>query len=499
MLVCAPAAVDQSWYLYAAHLVSSGAQVYGSQVAEPNPPLILWFSTIPVFLARLLHLDSYLALKLIVFTMIIGSIAWSRRVLQKTSMADFPVLLRYLAIGSVLTAEIYLGWLEFGEREHLLVILVLPYIFSAAFNGRAKLSSAELCTMGIAAGLAVCFKPQQVLILGALELFLAAWTKSLRRFISPDFLCAMFAILAYIATVRLATPLYFSKMIPTLRDTYWAYGTASTWTLVKTEPFFNFLFILALAMLVWQRRKLHFSTAIGAFLACAAAASIAYCSQHIGYLLNYRAYPQHAFLLLAISWLAIDLFSPDFAAKWKFNLTFTGATLVFALILLPVFFALRSSTSAMNKGFPAMVFARYPPNTSVFALTLHLYDGFPAVLQDHLVWASRFPTLWMLPAIVQNEAAQAGGPAPGKTLSPAIVRKLAATQRAETTEDFRRWKPKVVVIVRQCRGSSNCAGMANLNFDPLAWFLQSPQFAAEWSNYRLQTSHGDYDVYTRMP
>lgn len=494
MIVCAPQNNDQSWYLYAAHLMLSGAHPYGLQIAETNPPLILWSSTIPVFLAHLLHLDSYLALKLLVFAMIAGSVAWSRRVLRASGLADLPPALRYLAVGSVLTAEIYLGWTELGQREHLLVILILPYIFSAVSNGRAKLSTAELCSLGLVAGVAVCFKPQQVLTLVALELSLAAWTRSLRRLISPDFLSAAFAILAYIAAVRLATP-YFSKMVPILRETYWAYGEASVWTLIKTEPIFNILFVLALAVLVWQRRKLRFSAAIGAFLACAAAASIAYCSQHIGYLMNYRAYPEHAFLLLAIFWLTIDFFPPALAARWKFNSTFTGATLVFALILLPAL-ALLSSASKRNKSFPTTVFAHYPPNTAVFTFSPNISDEFPAVLQDQLVWASRSPHLWMLPAIVQNEAAEAGGPAPGKVLPRSVVSRLAAEQRAETAEDFRRWQPKVVII-RRCHPGGNCLGMDKLNFDPLPWFLQSPQFAIEWSNYRLQTIHGDYDVYTR--
>lgn len=493
MLVCAPANGDQSWYLYAARLILSGARPYGPQLAETNPPLILWFSTIPVSIAHLLRLNSYLGLKLIVFAMIAGSVAWSRRVLRAAGVATLPAVLRYLAIGSVLTAEIYLGWIEFGQREHLLVILILPYILSAAFNGRSKLSSIELCALGAAAGIAVCFKPQQVLVLVALELFLAAWTRSLRRLISPDLVCAVLAVFAYILAVHLWTPLYFSKMIPILRETYWAYGASSFWTLVKTEPIFNFLSILVLAVLVWRRRKLRYSQAIGALLACSFAASIAYCSQHVGYLLNYRAYPQHAFLLLAIFWLAIDLCSPHLAARWKFDSTFMGATLVFALILSPVLLLLRNASAGITT-IPATVFAKYPPNTPVFTFSA---EGFPAVLQNHLVWASRFPALWMLPAIVQNEKAQTGGPAAGKNLPPSVVSELAATQRAETTEDFRRWEPKVVVV-RRCYRFSNCLGLNNLNFDPLKWFLQSPQFAAEWSNYRLQSRDGDYDIYTRV-
>jgi hypothetical protein len=108
----------------------------------------------------------------------------------------------------------------------------------------------------------------------------------------------------------------------------------------------------------------------------------------------------------------------------------------------------------------------------------------------------------MLPAIIKNERAEAGGPIPAKVLPPDVVKRLAALQRAQTTEDFQRWKP-AVVLVRQCRKSQPrdwpCWGLRNVDFDPLAWFLQSPAFAAEWAHYRLQETRGYFDVYTRIP
>ncbi len=54
---------DQAWLLYAAKLVLAGVPLDGNRLIEVNPPLIVWFSTIPVALAKALHVSPLLALK----------------------------------------------------------------------------------------------------------------------------------------------------------------------------------------------------------------------------------------------------------------------------------------------------------------------------------------------------------------------------------------------------------------------------------------------------
>ncbi len=488
---------DQSWYLYAAQRVLSGIQLYGPQLVETNPPLIIWFSTIPVFLAHLLHLDPYSALKLIVVALIGGSVVWSGRILRASGMVSSPVLF-YLCLGSLLTAEIYLFPYALGQREHLLIILLLPYVISAIAPGTSRLAVAELCAIGVAGGIAICFKPQQVLILAALEIFLAIWTRSLRRLASPELICAVLTIFGYIAVVRLAAPLYLGTIVPILNNTYWAYGPCSTWYLIKTAPLFDFLFLATIAIFVLGIRKLRFAIASGAFLASTLAATIAFYSQHIS-LGSYRDYPQHAFLLLAIFSITADLLSPALLASWKFDSTFAVGLSILVLLLVPLTISSHGGADSKeaNASSPTAILKSYPPKTPVLALSPDIADGFPVVLQHHLVWASRFPHLWMLPAIIQNEVAEHGGPVPRKVVPREAVARLAAMQRIDTAADLRNWKPEVVVV-RNCTKQNPCYAMEGLTFDPLAWFLRSPDFATEWANYRSRKRYHDFDVYTRI-
>jgi hypothetical protein len=493
MFVLASPDHDQAWYLCAAQRVLSGARIYGPQIVETNPPLIIWFSTIPVFLGRLLHLDPIPMLKLTVLAAIFVSLLWSGRILRAAGLAQ-SLLLSFIAIGSVLSAEIFLHAYDLGQREHLLVILLLPYVLSAVFADKLRLSFAELCALGLVAGIAVCFKPQQVLILIALEIFLAAWTRSLRRLANPAVLSAILAILTYILLVRLAIPQYFTTVIPLLRETYWAYGPFTIWQMIKREPLFDAFFVATLLLFVWRRHRLRYAVTTGAFLACSLGGAIAYCIQRVGS--PYQAFPQITFLLLAVLWLGIGLLPTSIASGWKPNPVFAVSSAVVVLMFVPLLI-LAARVPASAGPYQAKILAQYPPQTPIYIFSDYVWDGFPYVLKDHLVWASRFPCLWMLSAIVQNERAETGGPAPAKILPPEVVKRLADLQRAQTVEDFQRWKP-VVVIVRRCGPSTPCVFLGRINFDPIPWFLKSPAFSAEWSHYRLQSSHGAFDVYTRV-
>ncbi|MEO7029290.1 MAG: hypothetical protein ABI147_07785, partial [Acidobacteriaceae bacterium] len=49
---------DQLWCLYVARHVLDGTPLYGPELMESNPPLIIWLSMLPVALAQLLHIPA---------------------------------------------------------------------------------------------------------------------------------------------------------------------------------------------------------------------------------------------------------------------------------------------------------------------------------------------------------------------------------------------------------------------------------------------------------
>lgn len=246
---------DQSAYLFEAQRLLAGAALYGPHLSETNPPFIVWFSTLPVLLAHLVQGSPVLFLRLLVLALILASVAWCVTILHRTSSLTKPAADLLSCV--ILTIELGSGSYDFGQREHLLIILLLPYILAAATGAAYRFSLWERCALGVAAGLAIWFKPQDVVVLVGLEVFLSLRARSLRRVLAPEFLSLILTCSFVLALVRVITPLYFSKALPLLLDTYWAFGTADTFTLAFSLHWYLLAVIMMLLACFLFRNFLH--------------------------------------------------------------------------------------------------------------------------------------------------------------------------------------------------------------------------------------------------
>jgi hypothetical protein len=505
----APPGHDQNSYLFEAQRLLSGAELYGPHLSETNPPIIIWFSTIPVLLARWLHGSPVFFLRLFVATMVLGSVGWCVRILRRSAAPLNPLSLGLLAIAT-LAIELSIGPCDFAQREHLLIILLLPYILATATGAVDRISFTERCALGIAAGIAIWFKPQDALILVALELFLALRLRSLRRTLTPEFLALVFTSALILLLVSVLTPLYGRTTLPLLVDTYWGLGEMTTLALAHTlRDYIMAGFALLLLCLVLRKSLRDPATSV-ALLACSVAASFAYDIQHTAW--PYHAYPHQALLLLALAYLLLDFLDPVFAkliAKLNAHPRLFRRSALVVSALVALFFcaiAIRphtvlSSPVSSSEEQPQWAaldqfFNQFSSPTTVYVFSTSVPPL--SVAYNHgLTWGSRFAHLWMLPAIIQNEAGPTGPPVPFKQLSPERLAALAALQRTQSAEDLNDWKPSIV-LVQQCSPWPYCQAIKNRNFDMLAWFLQDPGFAAAWSQYRQQPGIRSFNVYKRV-
>jgi hypothetical protein len=488
---------DQVSYLFEAQRFLSGAEPYGPQLSETNPPLIIWFSAIPVQLAHWLHATPQTVFRALVFLMLMGCTAWSVALLRRSPNAAFanPLGL-YLFGAAILLTGLVPGRYDFGQREHLLVLLLVPYILAVASSTASLLPLAERCASGVAAGIAIWFKPHDALILIALELFLALRTRSLRRLRATEFLALVLTCVVIFALVLIATPLYCKQTVPLLFDTYWALGTKTTLALALTLklylPLVCILFLLGFLLRKTMRDPAFFT----ALLLSSLAASVAFDLQHTDWV--YHRYPHQAFLLLAMAYVPIDLLTPQFERltadsrrRRRIAITAFGALSLILFIIVT------------QRPFPPYVadldqiYSRYPPSTTVYVFTTRV-PPLATAYNHNLTWGSRFAHLWMMPAILQNELGASPPPAPFKRLAPETLARIAALQRAQSTADLNYWRPSVVLVER-CNQDNPCQGIEGKTFSMLDWFLQSPQFTQAWSHYQQRPSPSPiYDLYIRV-
>jgi hypothetical protein len=388
---------------------------------------------------------------------------------------------------------------DFAQREHLLIILIVPYLLATATGAVSRLSTAERCALGVAAALAIWFKPQDTLVLVTLELFLAIRGRTLRRIYAPEFLGLILTSSIVLLMVRIFTPLYIKDVYPILLDTYWALGTHSAMALAITTARFLLLALAMLGACLLLRRYLRDAATTVALVLASIAASVAYDVQHTQW--NYHSFPHKALLLLALAYLATDLLLPlierlTASERLVRRMVYTSCGAVVALLGLLAVHNVPRLVGPWTTESLALdpYFARLQPGTTVYVYSTGVL-ALSSAYNSHMNWGSRFAHLWMLPAIIQNELGPNGPPAPFKRLSSEREMQLAKILRTDCAEDLNYWKP-TVVLVEQCNPKHACQGLEGKTFDMLPWFKQSPEFAAAWAHYQQQESFKDFDVYT---
>jgi len=483
---------DQLWCLYAAQHVMDGTRLYGPELLESNPPLILWFSMVPAGLSHVLHIPAAALGKALVVLLEAGVAAVALRQIRHLTLSRTQLtamVFAFVTIFNVLPAR------DLGQRDYLLTLLFLPYLFAAAGWSSNRWNIAHVL-IGLAAGLGLALKPHQAVLPIAVELYLIVRTRSLRSLLRPEPLCILGVGVAYIAAIYRLTPEYFTTVLPILRDTYWAVG------------------LLSLPELVWQAIQLHILAAVAFFfclqrrrshpgpwaldpvpclLIAGAVSTLAYYLQGTGW--YYQQLPAISFFSLALVFEALPLLDRP-VRRW---IPKAAAGLAILAVALTTHFTNYPFTTA--RSFPIdtpdpAFFANLAPGAAVATLTTSVdYAVMPAARYG-LTIAQRYPHLWMLPAILRSEQPGAGL-APRHIIAAGRLAELDRLQHQFMVEDLGRWRPALVLVERCQKADVHCQLLADRKDDLLAWFLRDPAFAAAWKPYTFIGFRGPFDAYIR--
>jgi hypothetical protein len=483
---------DQYSYLLEARRFLSGAELYGPRIAETNPPMIIWFSVIPVVAADALRISETIVFQIMTLTLTVISVGWSLRIAGKWERLHDQRTLLLLAI-VLLIVEFPKRVLFFGQREHFTLICILPYVLGIAFDVVSSLSRKERIALGIFAGLGVCFKPQEILIVVAIEAALVLIRRSFRHLLSIEFLSATSACVLYLILTALCAPRYITAMMPLLTDTYWALGSYSALYLALHQvPETCTAFFVLLAAAFWRRENGE-RAALLILATCWLASSVAYDIQHMDW--GHHRYPAAAFISISVG---VLLASAAKSILVTYDRDSSSTLRLACLVVLVVSLALEMRippTAPLGNDAGTLSVLRKGESAYILSTSVWMAGE---VYRRHLEWGSRYMHLWMLPAIIKNEAVAAGGrkaqpDEPFKALTPERVAKLASIQRTTTAEDLDHWKPRVV-LVQKCP----CVAIDDPHFDVLDWFLKDAVFANAWSHYQKQPGFPGFDVYRRV-
>ena len=437
---------DQLWLLLAGARMGPHGKPYGPEVLESNPPLAIWLSAAVVGVGRLLHLPVTFVFKTLIVLLVGVSGAVCFRLLRTMQLAEpnrFPAATQ--ANGWILTFvwTMIFGVLparDFGQRDHVLALLIVPYLIAAARplvpdSGRWPV----LTRLGVsaAAALGVALKPHHVVIPVAVELLLLVRSRRLRVLEPAVFLAVG---VAYLSAIQVLAPTFLTEVLPLVRDTYWAFGQLTPVQLAAAATELNVLALVTIVLFL-SREAINPLPTVLITAGLAALLRLSPAGHRMVLPATARAESVQRRGSACLCWSA----SRGGLAGWcltgwclrRAGLGFT------ALVLTAVFsdfHLVQGSLEQPQQDPDSSFFTGLAPGTPVATLTTSVDDSVPPAFRYRLTLAQRYPHLWLLPAIMRNQS----GPPLSKRhrLDPIRLAELEGLQHRMMVEDLERWRPR---------------------------------------------------------
>ncbi len=194
---------DVAWLLHAGGVWLDGGRI-GVDIVDPNPPLVIWLCGLEVLVARALG-AAPLLVHAIVSTAIGLLCVWLAT--RAFARAGVPRVALALWAPLVLVAATAAAGYDFGQRDHWLALLLLPYAGWALVPRQVSL---ERGLAGVLAALAIALKPHHVLAVLVVELFGMLRARSVRQLVRLETLIAPACALAYVLAISWSSPSYWT-------------------------------------------------------------------------------------------------------------------------------------------------------------------------------------------------------------------------------------------------------------------------------------------------
>ena len=242
---------DVSWILWGAKEMIGGA-AWGRDIIEPNPPLAWYFAMPSTLLAGLLGLPVAATFQVVVAIFALASASVFGALVERGHEAAGPM--RNLPVLVVAVVLLLLPCRDFGwQREHLMLIAVLPYLALVALrcDGRTS-STAAAAAIGIAAGLGLALKPYFLAVPLLVETTALLIVGRPNFVLRTETLAIAGTIGAYCLSILLFDQNYLINVVPLAQAIYWSFDTP--WSVVATPLIVPVAAAVIAAAIAWPGR-----------------------------------------------------------------------------------------------------------------------------------------------------------------------------------------------------------------------------------------------------
>lgn len=290
------ASTDVSWLLTAGERVLGGGHLY-TDVLETNPPMSVLAYVPAILLSRMMGLTAEVAVDALVFLGIFASLACCALLLRRnasfTGVRGWPLALLAFAALAILPTQ------TFGQREHIALIALLPFLAALIDRVTGGLPPRWLAiAAGLGAAVTLSFKPHFALaVYVPLAVAAVMMGRSWRVLLLPEHLVAATCGFLYVVVTIIVWPQFFTEILPLLRDVYVPVKPPLMTLLEKPAVS---LWAIALLAIVALHRKHRLSPPLILLMTTSASFAAAFMLQGKGW--PYQSYPALALALFALGY-----------------------------------------------------------------------------------------------------------------------------------------------------------------------------------------------------
>jgi len=452
---------DTSWLLIVAERVLHGQRLY-SQVIEVNPPLSVLLYEPAVMLADALGLKPDPVAGGLCMLGVLVSLGLSGAILRPL-IGDDPLRGWKLAAAGAFALAV-LPAAAFGEREHIAVMALLPFVASTVLRAEGRrLHWAFAVLVGLGLGLAVAIKPHFAAVAGLPALWAMWKSRSFRPWAQLELWIGALVFGGYAAWALVAYPNYLADFMPVLRDVYLPVRTSFA-EMVTLPSIPAAVAGYAVARLLKLERRWM------------AAPMLAALGGGVAYLVQGKGWPYHAYPMLAFTALGllgpVAMVPPAKAGAWTRLDRF--------MLLFPSLVAVWWLASYRDPGQLArQVAAVAPPSPRLISITGNLGIGIPLVPALDGVWVGSTHSDWVSEGALRRE--ERGGLDPA---TRARLDRLIDQDRSRLAHDIQVGRPDVILVEHK-------------KFDWRGWALKNPLIASEFTHYRFAGKVREVEVWAR--
>lgn len=482
---------DVGYLLHAANQMLAGGK-YGLDIFETNPPMILYLYFPACILAKLTAMSIMTAARLYITSLAIISLSLCFFLLKKLIKQQDKTV-RYFLFYTLVFAMLFLPSFVFAQREHILIIFMLPYLLSAALALENKpVHPAMAVLIGVMAGLGFALKPFFLVTPCLVELYFIIKQRRLFAWIRIESVVIMGVLVVYFVFISLSQPDYINVVLPLVLRYYFP-GMVLPWYQIILFPNVLFCAAVMLGYLGYYKHD-HYSS-LGWVL------ELALLGMVIAFLVPQAPWYYHVMPALVLALLLVAHFFGQTVSfitqkpsgrrwlSWDSAVLIMGAVIILMLPASHCYRTMRYIYQFQNKQ-PANSIADYinkqSGQHSLACFGLGTPDCFPLVYYTHSLYAERFPSFWWYLGLRQLEKSDQ---------STAVLMQVAKDKKyliSSFADDLNRYKARWVIIDTQ-----HFQQVENNQFEIISYFSENEKFRAAWQHYRYLKTIKSIKLYER--